>query len=295
MGVGYGRAVAARASIGEHDAGAVVLRAGPATAVVHPDHGGRLGQLDVGGGPLLRDATPGVGWAGWGCYPLLPWSNRLPGGRLRVGDLDERLPVNWPDGSAIHGLAASCPWDLVGRSDDEAVLTVTVVGGPYRVRGDQRLGLDQDGLDLYLSATNEGDRPVPVGIGIHPWFRAGAVRLPAERYRPGEPVPTGAPVPVDEHHDLRRARVPGAMDACFTGLTDAMADVPGARLRWDGPVTDVVVYTGEPGWVCVEPVTMATGAFSLPPDRAAAAGVRMLEPGERIEVRYRLERATGSA
>lgn len=267
-----------------------VLRAGAATATVHPDVGGRLGQLDLGGGPLLRGPAPGLGWAHWGCYPLLPWSNRLPGGRLRFGDVVADLPVNWPDGSAIHGLAASCPWAVLGVDDRRVELEVSVVGGPYRVRGRQVVELEPDRLDLGLTATNEGDRPVPVGIGIHPWFRAGPVRVPADARWPGEPMPAGPRVAVAADHDLRVRRAPAVMDACFTDLTDTVAEVPGARLRWTGPVTDVVVYTGEPGWTCVEPVTMATGAFSLPPERAARHGVRLLEPGAAVEVRYRIER-----
>ena len=267
----------------------IVLRSGPATATIHPSVGGRLGQLDLGRGPLLRGPSGEVGWSQWGCFPLLPWSNRLPGAVLRFDQIDEHLEVNWPDGSAIHGLAAACPWEVLDFSGESALLDVEVSSGPYRVRGMQMFHLQPDRIHLRLTATNEGDQRVPVGIGIHPWFAAGEVRLPAEQRWPGEPMPTGAPVTVSGAYDLRASRRPGPMDACFTGLTDTVVDVPGVRLRWDGPVTNVVVYTGEPDWTCVEPVTMANGAFGLPPDEAKRHGVQVLEPGGSVEVSYCLE------
>ena len=64
---------------------AITLTAGACTAVVHPAVGGRLGQLDLGDGPLLRDPGPDLDWSRWGCFPLVPWSNRIPDGHLRFG------------------------------------------------------------------------------------------------------------------------------------------------------------------------------------------------------------------
>src|SRR5687767_4244082 len=104
--------------------GTVRLQSGATSAVIHADDGGRLGGLDLGDGPLLREWAEGLDWAAWGSYPLLPWSNRIPGGRLKLGRIDAHLPVNWPDGSAIHGLVASCPWSVRDRSDDSASLDV---------------------------------------------------------------------------------------------------------------------------------------------------------------------------
>lgn len=161
--------------------------------------------------------------------------------------------------------------------------------GPYRVHGALSYDLEPDRLHLRLVATNEGDAPVPVGIGIHPWFTHGRVRVPAEARWPGEPIPTGPPVAVGERYDLRHGAVPDPMDACFTSLTGPDAEAPGVRLRWDGPVTNVVVYSREPGWVCVEPVTMPTNGFDLGPQDRADHEVQILQRGASIEVRYHFE------
>lgn len=271
-------------------AGAVELAAGRSVATLYPSVGGRLGQLDLGDGPLLRGPGAGLEWMAWGCYPLVPWSNRVPGGRLRFGAIDARLPVNSPDGSAIHGLVADRPWSVVAVTPTTAELTIAVDVDPYRIVARQVVALVDGALDLVVSVTNAGGRMVPVGLGIHPWFRAGRVVVPAELVWPGEPLPIGPPEPVSARRDLRHGAVPEPMDACFGGLTEAAVEAPGVRLGWDGPVTHVVVYSGEPGWVCLEPVTMANDGFALAARGVAGHGVRELEEGATLSVAYRFER-----
>jgi len=271
----------------------LTLVAGSSTALLCAEVGGRLGQLDLGDGPLLRGPSAGLGWSEWGCYPLLPWSNRLPDGRLRHDGVEWDLPVNSPDRSAIHGLAAACPWVVERHDDRSASLSVVVHGGPYDVSGHLDYVLVPQALDVVLRATNIGDRSVPIGIGIHPWFTAGPVVVPADMVWTGEPLPTGPPKRASGRHDLRSATVPEPMDACFTGLTANTAGAPGVRLRWDGPVTHVVVYSREHGWVCIEPVTMANNGIAMAESGIDGHGVIDLGPGSSIEVRYRFERALG--
>ena len=268
----------------------ITLTNGGCRADIHPALGGRLGQLDLGDGPLLRGPAEGLGWIQWGCYPLLPWSNRLPGGHLRYRGIDADLPPNNTDRSPIHGLAAAIPWRVVDAGEDRVDLSVDVRGGPYDVRGSLSYDLEPGILHLRLAVTNLGAAVVPAGIGIHPWFRRGPIRVPADARWPGEPIPTGPPVPVSGDHDLRSATVAAPMDACFTALTGSCAGVPGARLCWDGPVTHVVVYTGEPDWVCVEPVTMVNNGIAMADRGAAGHGVQEMASGASIEVRYRFER-----
>ena len=259
-------------------------------ADIHPGLGGRLGQLDLGDGPLLRPNDGGLSWDEWGCFPLVPWSNRLPGGQLRYGRLAAQLPVNHPDGSAIHGSAASCPWVVDHQDECSALLSVEVEAGPYEIQGYLSYQLSPGTLDIVLGAVNLGSQPVPVGIGIHPWFQSGPVRVPAECVWPGEPLPTGSPLAVSGRHDLRQPSTPEPMDACFTDLTAAEADVPGARLSWSGPITNVVVYSGQAGWVCVEPVTMANNGIAMADQHIDGHGVIDLAPAQSVEVRYRFDR-----
>lgn len=266
----------------------VELRAGVAIASVYPAEGGRLGQLEVDGSALLRGPEfAHEGWARWGSYPLLPWSNRVPDGTFTFEGRRMQVRVNWSDGTAIHGLAAFVPWSVERRSDASCALAAHITGGSYEVRGEQEFHLSPNSLDQTVRVTNCGRDRIPVGLGIHPWFHAGAVRVPADRYWPGSPLPDGAPVPVAEEEDLRVARVPPPMDRCYTALTDRAVTVGELTLRWSGPIRHVVVYTGEPGWVCIEPVTMVNNGFRLAADGMRGTGVIALEPGEAAEVAYR--------
>lgn len=239
----------------------------------------------------MRGPDAALGWSGWGAYPLVPWSNRIPGGDLRLAGVEAAVPVNWPDGSAIHGLVAERPWDLVDHDERSLDLATDIDVEPWNLRCHQRFELAPDRLRHELAVRNRADRAVPVGLGIHPWFRAGAVRVPADRAWPGEPLPTGPSVPVEGPADLRERTVPPTMDRCYTALTEPAVEVPGVRLSWDGPVTQVVVYTGEPGWVAVEPVTMANDGFGLAARGVEGHGVVLLAPDDQLRVTYTYEPA----
>ncbi|UDY35024.1 aldose epimerase family protein [Dermatobacter hominis] len=268
----------------------ITLRAGATTATIAPAAGGRVAQLDLGDGSILRPKERATSWHDWGCYPLLPWSNRLPGGLLELDDGVHRLPVDHEDGSALHGLAAHAPWTVEGATPSSAQLSLRATAGPYDVVGDLTHSVRPGSLRIDLAVRNVADRPVPVGLGVHPWFHAGPVRVPAAARWPGDPLPVGPPVDVGPDDDLRSARVPPPMDRCFTRLTGTTADVPGATLRWDGPVEDVVVYTGDAGWVAVEPVTMANDGFGLARRGVPGHGTRVLAPGDRLSATFWLER-----
>jgi aldose 1-epimerase len=261
-----------------------------------PEAGGRIGQIEVGGRDLLRGPEHAhLGWGWWGSYPLLPWSNRIPGGRFTFEGRQLEVPVSWSDGSALHGLAARVPWRVTEHEAQRVAMDVHVTDGCYDVAGRQRFELAADGLVQSLEVENLGGARVPVGLGIHPWFAAGPVRVPAALRWPGDgPMPTGEPVPVGADDDLRTARVPPPMDRCYTGLEEASADVPGIRLSWSGPVSQVVVFSEAEGWVCVEPVTMANDGFALAAAGVDGTGVIALDPGASTRVTYRFGWRSGA-
>ncbi len=229
----------------------------------------------------------------WGAYALVPWSNRIPGGTFTFAGETITVPVNFDDGSAIHGLAAQAAWDVVEATDATAELQIELECDRYLVTGTQRFALTPDGLDHTVGVTNRAPWRVPVGLGIHPWFVLGPVRVPADETWRGEgPMPDGPPYPVPPELDLRTKRIPPLMDRCYCALTDTVAEIGDLTLSWDGPVTDVVVYTGTPGWVCVEPVTMATDAFRLAESGfdgtpMPGTGIVALDEGDTLSVTYR--------
>lgn len=272
----------------------VVLALGELQAELAPARGGRVAQLDLGSGPLLRpesavDDDDPTRWALWGSYPLAPWSNRIAGGRFTFDGETYQLPVNFPDGTAIHGLVADRAWEVTAHDATSAVLRTTTDTPPYRVTVVQRFALHESGLDQELSVTNDGDRRVPVGLGVHPWWRASTLQADARSIWPAgaDCLPTGPAVPVDAAHDLSVRRVPPLMDSCFTGLATTRAVLDDVVIEWDDDVEHLVVYTGVPGWICVEPVTNANDAFNLDNRGVPGTGTRILAPGETTSCRLR--------
>jgi aldose 1-epimerase len=82
-----------------------------------PELGGRIHRVRAFGHDLLRTppdvATQASDPFFWGCFPLVPWSNRVLGGRIEFGGRVVQVPCNFgPD--AIHGEASARPWDLTG-------------------------------------------------------------------------------------------------------------------------------------------------------------------------------------
>jgi aldose 1-epimerase len=198
------------------------------------------------------------------------------------------VPVNWSDGTAIHGLAASAPWRIDAAQDLEVALSIDIEVDRYQVLGRQAFALTADALEQRLEVVNLAPWRVPVGLGIHPWFAVDEVRVPAALAWPGDgPLPGGPPRPVDERDDLRTRRVAPPMDRCYTGLTGDSAEIGDVTLSWSGPISQVVVFSGMPEWVCVEPVTMANNGFQLAVDGVEGHGVIALDPGESVSVGYR--------
>lgn len=243
-------------------------------AEVLPELGGRLHRLQAFGVDLLR--TPDdverhrLEPFFWGSYPLVPWCNRLPGGRLEFDGRTVQLPVNFPDGSAIHGFAYEAPWRVVTDSYLEFTHRGSE-GYPWPFVAGQHVEVEGNRFGLTLALTNVGDTDLPGGIGIHPWFTTATIELHADRLVSLGPdrIPDGAPPrPVEGRFDLRReVPVPWGVDDIWTDLRARHAHFSWpehglrARFSWslDGGADHVVVAAFEDfGAVAVEPQTMIT-------------------------------------
>ncbi|MGH8881276.1 MAG: aldose epimerase, partial [Stackebrandtia sp.] len=126
---------------------------------------------------------------------LVPWPNRVDGGRYTFDGSDHRLEVNEPEfDCAIHGLVRWATWISAGHQPDRLCLTHRLLGSPgYPFRPDLTVEYSLDaarGLTVRLSAVNSGTRPAPYGHGAHPYLTVGrpidacTVRIPANTYLP---------------------------------------------------------------------------------------------------------------
>ena len=289
----------------------VELRHGPWRAVV-VEVGGALRALDHGGAPLLDgDGEREMASGGRG-QPLLPWPNRLAGGRYRFGGREIEAPVNErATGSAIHGLTRWMPWRVAERGPDRCAMALRLPPSPaYPFLLDLRIeyALGDGGLEVALSAANAGDGPLPFGAGFHPYLTLGeatidglAVRVPAATWLPADErgIPTGERRPVAGDADLRDGPAIGGrvLDTCLTdlardrdGRARAVLSAPDGRavtLWMDEGYGFVMVFTGDTlpperrrRGLAVEPMTCAPDAFN------SGDGLVVLDPGASLTARW---------
>lgn len=253
----------------------------------------------------LRDAQPYLTAA----FPLVPYSNRIREGRFTFRDRPVALPLNRPpEHHAIHGHGWQSAWRPVHVGPTEARLEYrhAVSEWPWPYRATQRFTLTPASLTVALTLTNEGDTPMPAGLGWHPYFprtpRATitadvrSVWLTDREMMPTTLVPPAAAA--DPSHGVAVDTV--ALDNCFVGWNRrATIEWPerGAGLVMAaGPPLDYLVIFTPPGrpFFCAEPVSHVTDAFNLAAAGRADTGRQVLEPGATIETTITLT-ARGTA
>ena len=278
--------------------------------------GGALRDYVVNGRPVLDGFSTGTGITGGRGQLLVPWPNRVGGGRYRFDGTELQLPLTEVEkDNAIHGLLRWTLWEPIARTDASVMLGTTLCpqpGYPFLldVRVEYRLG--PDGLGVTVRATNTGDGPAPYGVGQHPYLTVGTdlvdsavLTVPARTLLRTDD--RGLPIgqePVDgTPYDFRTARPIGdlRLDTAFTGLDrdpDGRAIVRLAHpsgLRgvdlWLGDGTRwVQVYTGD---TLAEPERRRRGvaveAMSCPPDAfRSGTDLTVLQPGAPHVLRWGL-------
>jgi aldose 1-epimerase len=282
------------------------IRHGDQVAVV-TEVGATLRSYIVGG----RDILDGFGVdevcsAGRGQH-LLPWPNRIRGGRYSFEGRALQLALSEPaNGNAIHGLTRWVNWSDI--ESGESVVSLGYVlhpqpGWPGSLDLTVTTSLSADGLRVTTTAVNVGSVAVPYAAGSHPYLSLGAARvdglvltlpaatvlLPDER---GIPV---GPHPVDgTAYDFRTPRAIGdlVLDTAYRDLAvDAdgvwevhLSDETGsaATLWADSTHPWMQVFTGDTlpagrarGGLAIEPMTAGPDAFNT------GDGLVVLAPGER--------------
>ncbi|GJE69191.1 aldose 1-epimerase [Methylorubrum podarium] len=108
-----------------------------------------------------------------GCFPLVPFGNRIRGNRFPFEGKTYDLTPNMPwDRHYLHGDGWTGQWDVLRHRTDQLRLGFDHQDGatPYRYRAEETFALDGRTLTLTLSVTNEGPVPMPFGLGWHPYF-----------------------------------------------------------------------------------------------------------------------------
>jgi aldose 1-epimerase len=233
---------------------------------------------------------------------LVPWPNRLRGGRYGFDGVDYQVALTEPTaGNAIHGLARWIRWSLVDLEPAAVTLATDLVpqtGWPFQVRVEITYALhSDDGLTVTLRASNHGPQRAPFGAGFHPYLSVHgrplaevSVQVPAATRLLVDPaqIPVGIEAVEGTPYDLRAGRALGELrlDDGFTELNAdgghstvrVSTEQGGAALWFDSGFGYVQVFTpdelahGHAG-VAVEPMTGPADAFN------SGDGLIVLEPG----------------
>jgi aldose 1-epimerase len=236
-----------------------------------------------------------------GCFPLVPYSNRVRQGRFRFAGRQIQLAVDpATDPHFQHGHGCRNPWSMVDQSEAGIVLSYTHAADdwPWRYTARQSIRLAGGALHLGLDLTNQADAVMPLGLGFHPYFpRAPGTRLNAAVNGmwaiDQEVLPTTLgppPAQADPNTGLDLDRV--ELDNVFTGWRRRAEIVwPSASLsiEAEAPLDFLVVYVpaGET-YFCAEPVSNATDAFNLAAAGRTDTGMLALAPGETARAAMRI-------
>jgi aldose 1-epimerase len=268
-------------------------------ALVAPGLGANLLSLTAGDRELLRRPPDAEALSNaptrWGIPVLLP-PGRIPGGKFHFHGRDYQLELRAGTPNHIHGFVLKRPWrvtelgpgarvvlefraadhpDVLSQFPHPFVFTIA-----YTLQGNT--------LRCETQIRNDGETPMPFGVGFHHYFAAPddgtnryAIRVAgAERQAElVDDVPSGRFVEPDGMEDLRTWQSLYAMQRDAGYMVTAPGEDGWSRAelvdRTTGAAVTVaagpqykhwVVFNGRPGFegfVCLEPLTCMPNAFNL--------------------------------
>jgi aldose 1-epimerase len=280
----------------------VELVAGESRVLVCPAIGGAIARYAWRESQVLRRAPDAAIAEGqvrqMGCYPLVPYSNRIGHARLPFGNEIFTLRPNFlPEPHALHGVGWQRKWQVGRQSASRVQLDLAHEPDgdwPFRFEARQELSLGENALEVRLRIANTDARPMPAGLGFHPYFTLQpGVHLQAQwqgMWKMGEDRLPTEWVPVPPESDFRQLRpVEGwKVDHCFTGWKrHALLDYPTHRvvLTASELLERIVCFAPDDGrgFIALEPVSHINNAFALAAAGRTDTGMRVLRPGERLE------------
>lgn len=289
------------------DHAVVSLMSGNLRLELSPWIGGAISAFDRIAGdqphPILRKCNrPLQNVLDASCFPLVPFANRIRGGKFRFRGREVRLSPNMAgDPSPLHGQGWLNPWHVDRADSERAVLLFEHPAGewPWKYQARQEFAIDDHGLTATLTCRNGSDEPMPCGLGFHPYFPCdAATRLDtnvAVAWTVDDKTLPVAKVPAEGRYDLHDRLVCGQhLDNGFGGW--------GGEARMRDPKWPVALrlasadarffqlYSPPSGGIFVaEPVTHANAALNAPEEQWPELGLRVLAAGEAMHLTMRLE------
>jgi aldose 1-epimerase len=277
----------------------LTLASGASSVVVAPEHGAGLTGWMLGTTPIFRRALPqtavGGDPAAMGCFPLLPYGNRIGQGRFHWRGNDYILERNFGDHPhTIHGVGWQRPWTVEEAGPRSVFLSLAHSpdrSWPFAFSAEVVYRLSGSALTITIQMTNRHEAAAPAGIGVHPYFpKAGDPSLRFNGTGAWEngpdslPLRHGPPCP-DWLHTEPSPVAEARLDNCFTGwdgTADILAGAATIRIEASAVFRQLQVFT--PSWAdffCVEPVSHVPDAVNRP-DLPAEQAMHVLQPNETL-------------
>lgn len=224
----------------------IELAAGPHTARVDDEHGGRVASLIFDGHEVL--VTSATSPLGWGSYPMVPFAGRIRRGHFRFEGRDHSMPLNMTP-HAIHGTVFESRWSIVDADRTTCRLRCDLGDHwPFTGRVEHTVSLHEGGIDHELTVS--ADEPMPTQVGWHPWFvkpLSSRLTFRAMHRRDAEGI-------AEAHESAVLDLVPGTIDDCFVDPQEILTlGYETFRLELTSTCRHWVVYDEPPHATCVEP------------------------------------------
>lgn len=227
---------------------------------------------------------------------MVPFASRIRDGRFSfAGERVSLAANNLPEPHAIHGHGFQRPWQQLAATETSLLLEYLhpADSWPWMYRARQHVALQEESLVIRLTVANLSGRPMPLGIGLHPYFvSTPACRVlasVASQWRLDEellPISAAAGRRDDASSVLFRSGE--QRDALYSGWDGtAILELPErqARIRIQAgpPLNHLVVFADAAAQaVCIEPVSNVVDAFNLSGDADPGDLYQVLQPDQQI-------------
>lgn len=274
---------------------AVELAAGDWRVIVRPSVGGSIARFEH------RDGTPvflpvsdlGRGAVDTGgCFPMLPFANRVRDCRFILDGRERVLAPNLPDQRLVHGYGWLAQWAVTAADTRSLDLIHEHHGGgwPSRYRAEQRIEVEPRGLRITLRVTNTGDAAMPCGLGLHPYFSlTPASTLEADAGKATGVGGDGFPVQLACMASVLHALAAGGhlpasiyLSGVQGAVTLALSGGKKVFVQTSHEFDEIVVFVPPSRqFVCIEPATHPVGALdTIAP--GIARNIAILQPGDAL-------------
>ena len=275
----------------------IAINAAGYELVLAPEVGGSIARFTHKGRPILRGADRPESPLDCGCFPLVPYCNRIRDGRFTFRGTTVRIAPNMAsDPSPLHGDGWLGPWGVEHQAEAEACLYFAHAEDewPWAYEARQTFRLSSEGLEAEISCRNLSDRPMPCGLGFHPYFpcdRSTIIHTHVETVWEVDDkvLPTGMAAATGRYALDGQPACARDLDNGYGGWGGEMrlTEGDGAVARMTSPDAGFFQIYSPPsgGLLAAEPVSHANAALNEPEERWAELGLRVLGPGESMRLR----------